>query len=710
MADGEEDFPRFPLRLLIASKCANATAAGLAVALPHLPRLQFLDLSETTAARDGAVLRSLRCLEDLQVLKLRSTGLRDGDVEILADAIKIRVRSLDVSSNRLTDVSVRTLLSKCLHATRDVHTEHARLRRQRRRDSDWPSGIPIPYDSLLTQLRGSDFDEKMLQRLTKPSAGSIISEDLPPTGVTHLYISDNFISMEGIASLVRTENLHVLDAAAIDTNKALGGPRARGSFSLPLNAVPGAEKLTPLLEKHGKLNLTYLRINHAVVTQPAGSRDDPDAPIELDGAVPHHELEAAERQTTELDGTAAAATEMPAAASVYELSTDEPTPRYELPVDPFQFTNPFNAGAPALMVTEEANDQVRRGSVFAPEVVTDGRRDSETEAVQAASSQTASNNGPQQAAPTAGSEAAECKEDGTLAEIYKIEQRRRQLRKDTVDTGRGLLPGSLPALRILVLTDVPPFDDTKGRVVDALERFITDCATESELALAQASLEFPSYCVPGKPRSAHKLHRSRELFGLRQIVLELSSQPKHALSRLRSPSDSSDSPQSPMSPVLHSWLQGFNQPQRSSTGDPDTEAFWKAQEHDFSFFGEEECGQPLDDPGRNLPRRIVEEKMAVPMEPEPGEMVLLSPVATGGFQPTSAPPYSQTAESQTRDVVAELARWRREKKRQAEALGSEGGEGDGHWRGEIKIVRQESQKQQGYVDWYGNYYTKGVYR
>ena len=100
----------FSPRLLVAAQCYNATSSGLAEALLHLTNLLFLDLSNTTAARDNQVLANLRCMSNLQVLKLRQVNLRDQDVEILADAVKVCIRSLDVRGNLLTDSSFITLL------------------------------------------------------------------------------------------------------------------------------------------------------------------------------------------------------------------------------------------------------------------------------------------------------------------------------------------------------------------------------------------------------------------------------------------------------------------------------------------------------------------------------------------------------------------------------------------------------------------------
>jgi hypothetical protein len=138
--------------------------------------------------------------------------------------------------------------------------------------------------------------------------------------------------------------------------------------------------------------------------------------------------------------------------------------------------------------------------------------------------------------------------------------------------------------------------------------------------------------------------------------------------------------------------EGFNRSERSSTGDPDSEAFWHAQQNDFTFFGDEECGQPAQDPDRLVPRSAFEEKMTL----EPTNVLLeprspTSPVAS----PTASTPMSGTFSSGNgQDVIAELARWRREKKQASKQFGVV----EGYWRGDVKVVRPFTQRRPTFKD------------
>ena len=701
-----DDFPIFPLRLLIATECGNTTSAGLAEAFLHWPCLVFLDLSDTIPARDQAVLSSFRFMTGLQILKLRHIQLRDEDIDVLADAIGVRVRSLDIRDNRVTDATVRTLLTKCFHIVRDIHVTQNGTSRvaMGMAEEDWPSGVPRPHLPLLNEFRGEDLDERFFQRLTKGVVNRLPSEDLPSSGLTHLYIANNFITVEGVASLLKTENLHVLDAGTVDTAKALGRPRTRSSISHPFGhsvSLPGTEKLTPVLERYAFKNLTYLRLHCAVVTETAVVKEDMLLPLELAAnEVARPELCATENSRFELDATVPA----------YELADGTSTPRYELAGDSVHIlVSPARGAAPTLTFEEATIDTVRRGSIFAPEVVAGQSllpekpsADDEEEddpvvltATGLGSMAQAMNgiNGPSDRGGvltpkrTIDNEMAQLN-GNTEHSIGLIKAEREELRSHNPKKSQGLSPGALPALRTLVLTDVPCTDKDQ-HVVTALKKFITDCAKEHELASLQAILEHPMIYVAGKPRSAHHLHRVRELFALRHLVLEMASQPAAGNSL------ADGRPASPRTPTTQGWAHTRN---RSTTEDADTEAFWNAQENDFSFFGEEECGLPATEPVLHFPRSILSEKMVLPMDS----------LESGGLPTLQQAPEADN----TIDVVQELSRFRREKKalyEQGLKMGKKFA--DGYWPGEVKVIRNNGRTNRGKVDWYGNYFEKGyIYR
>lgn len=645
-------------------------------------------------------------MSGLQILKLRHIQLRDEDTDVLAAAIGIRVRSLDIRDNRITDVSVRTLLTKCFHPIKDVHAMQNGTSRVAlgMAEEDWPAGLPRPNSPLLNEFRGEDLDERFFQRLTRGVVNRLPSEDLPSSGLTHLYISNNFITVEGVASLLKTQNLYVLDAGAVDTAKALGRPLTRASISQSFGysiSLPGTEKLAPVLERYAFKNLTYLRLHYAVVTEIAVVQDDMLSPLELAAnEVARPELDAVDNSRYEMDAT----------VPVYELTAGSDTRRYELAGDSVHMVVSPAIGTAPVPTFEEANiDTIRRGSIFAPEVVpgqtllpqeqsVDGEEEEEPVVLTAtglgAMAQAINGIG----SPSnegSGHHFQHTVEDemsqlngSTERNIGIIKTEREELRSHDPDKPQGLSPGALPALRTLVLTDLPCTDNDQ-HIVTALKRFITDCAKENELAGLQALLEHPVIYVPGKPRSAHHLHRVREIFALRRLVLEMASQVPAGTST------ANGRPATPRTPTLHGWSHTRN---RSTTEDPDTEAFWNAQEHDFSFFGEEECGLPATEPGMHFPMATLSEKMVLPM----------NSLESGGL-PTLQKP-AETDKSV--DVVQELAKFRREKK----ALFEEGLKmgrkfADGYWPGEVKAVRNHAGTGIGKVDLYGNYFEKGyIYR
>ena len=227
-------------------------------------------------------------------------------------------------------------------------------------------------------------------------------------------------------------------------------------------------------------------------------------------------------------------------------------------------------------------------------------------------------------------------------------------------------------------------------MVDSLKSFIVNCAEEAHLAAVQASLENANTHIAGRPRSAHHLYRTKELFALQQIVLEMAAEKS-------APSSVVEGSLSPRTPTFSGWK---HQRHSSSIGDPDTAAFWAAAENDFSFFGEEECGLPADEPGMHFPMSSLSEKMVLPMESLQSSQLptLQQPDA---MKPTGV------------DVVQALAEYRKKRKTAYENAVNMGVKYvDGYWPGEVKVVRHQSGSgsTKGYVDCYGNYFEKGVYR
>jgi hypothetical protein len=283
-----------------------------------------------------------------------------------------------------------------------------------------------------------------------------------------------------------------------------------------------------------------------------------------------------------------------------------------------------------------------------------------------------------------------------------------------------LHPSHIPHMESLVLTDVPSHVTPNSSILSALTRFITACSNEALLATLQAGSDYS--LPPGRARMQAEQQRSRSLFGLRRLVLEIT------------PVDSSK---------LTSWKPAnqYNATGHSSTGDRDSENLWSAAANDFSFFGEEECGVPENDPGKYFPMAVLNEKVSLmpseddslhsPDSPRLGHHLPRSPKTPG--PPMTAEDRKQQCQAPMIDLVAELAAFRRGKKAEYEqvvrrererrsTLGT-GASGllmpssphislshyvEGHWKGEVKIVRNPVPKvRTGTVDLYGNYFEKG---
>ena len=86
-------------------------------------------------------------MSGLQVLKLQHVNLRDDDVDVLADTIGIRVRSLDLRDNKITDTSVRKLLNTCFNSAPSIHPSERSVPRglPNAADEDTTYYIPRPH-------------------------------------------------------------------------------------------------------------------------------------------------------------------------------------------------------------------------------------------------------------------------------------------------------------------------------------------------------------------------------------------------------------------------------------------------------------------------------------------------------------------------------------------------------------------------------------
>ncbi|KAF2177026.1 hypothetical protein K469DRAFT_604884 [Zopfia rhizophila CBS 207.26] len=662
-------FPVYGLRLLDASGCSNATSTGLSEALPHFPDLVSLDLSKTFAAKDETVFSKLRYLPNLRVLKLKGLGLKDSDFTLIATSIGTRVRSLDVSENNLTDISARLLLDHCL---KDTIIDTYRIR----------SPLPPVQDgrpSAELDIFGTeDLDRHLRKKLTQGFIGRLAIEDARELGVTHLYLSKNVMTVEGISGLIRSKRLQVLDVGTLPI--AFQKPQ-----HLPVDeneqefCLPGVEKLTPVLAEYASEKMVYLRINYAVITEdaPIETVPSPRAEVEGDAGIYKptnaHELEAIEPPLTELESMESAVYELPGdMVQPTELSGSSSSTRITRISE--AGSNSPRAQAPAIEVTSEPK-QIKSGAAYAPELVLSDYPFSPVSPVVESSgplSPISPSFDTRARSPSLNSnDSPSSSPRSHRNSTYCIDDRRSRLDLRQSQENR-LHPGMLPKVHTLVLTDVPTTTDNP-ELVHRLIQFIKDCAEETEIAKLRARHTYT--LPPGRSRAIAEREHVQSLFALRRIVFEMAP------------------PQAAPKKISTSWRA---YPTKSSTEDADSEAFWEAATHDFSFFGDEECGLPNLEPGRGLPQAM--------------SGLVLAP-KNPALRPTPRQPESNV---RVFDVVGEVARFRKARKAAYQAVvgfGETEPSVEGYWPGDITVVRKPIDPDAGTVDYYGNRFEGGwLYR
>ncbi|KAH6620069.1 hypothetical protein C7974DRAFT_225759 [Boeremia exigua] len=679
-------FPVFGLRLLDASGCTNATSTGLLEALPHFPDLVSLDLSRTPAARSDVVLSKLKYLRNLRVLNLEGLGLKDTDFEIIAPSIGTRVRSLNVSDNNLTDASARLLLEHCLKETTiPVHVTRSPL-------------PPVEHGQLsgdIDAYESEDLVSHLRRRLTKGFVGSLAIEESRDVGVTHLYLSKNSVTVEGISGLLRSKRLRVLDIGVLPAFLM----RPMESFSEDTDSnidLPGVAKMTPILSEYAAAKMRYLRINYQIVTEDAVANLLPSPRAELDGNLgqyaPFDAVELEERNPRELEAShhSISVAELSSAENaVFELPGSPAFP-VELPgcfpveVSPTVRKDDGLARTPSIRVTSEPQE-IKKGAAYAPEPVY------VDPALSPVSPHVSSNEAQRQFwtgdstpdYPVALSPILGSSRNSISSETFGrrsrhnsthfVEERRARLELRQSQENR-LHPGMLPNVHTLVLTDVPT-STNDPTLIHKLIRYIRDAAEEASIARQRAKHTY--MLPPGRSRNIAEREYARGLFALKRIVLEMAP------------------PQVVHKKVSTSWRA---YPTKSSTEDADSEAFWEAATHDFSFFDDEECGVPTREPGRGLPLAAMSGLELAAHRPTPPP------------QPRRVEPFLQPQ----LDVVSEIGKFRKEKKtmyRQLLDMGEVDPEVEGFWPGDITVVRKPVDADEGELDCYGNRYQGwGLYR
>ncbi|KAL4900524.1 hypothetical protein BDW74DRAFT_93257 [Aspergillus multicolor] len=672
-------------RLLIAEREPNTTSQGIAETLLRFPELIYLDLSYTTSAKDQTVLSALSQLERLQVLKLRGIGLKDVDAAFLANAIGQRVRLLDLRDNKLTDMALQPLLHASFLPPSDGINAHG----QRSRTLTTSSTRSHTFIQSPHFLRSPGLDEKFQEALTRLLTGRSWVEDLLNVGITHLYLAGNQFTVDGAASLLATSRLHVLDIGTLDRAQDVSGSQ----LNAQRRTSSGSEQLIPILGTVARDNLTYLRAHHTICTSiaPKGS------PVSWDDLLPELSGGSGTAGFSELETHDTQLHELPADTTpVFELAGSIPRPQ---PSNSLRNNEEYRNG---IEHTDERPMAPRRGSAFAPEVLIPNESDPSTLISPSDTYTTLSSSPvPRYSSPLSMEDPRARKIQELLAKRPKSQPRRKG-RESYVDY---LHPFHIPHLEVLVLTDVPSHVPATSPILESLIQFITACSNEALLATLQAGSDYS--LPPGKDREKAEQERAKSLFGLRQLVLEITP----VTNSLRPVKSTAWKPIS--SQLGH---------QKSATGDWELERLWSAASDDFSFFGETECGIPTED-NALLPDANNPSSMSAPSVPI---VDLVSELAA--FRRRKKLEYAQavrhTAQRRsTNDTLSPQSpsrypagsTGRLSPSSSVRALSPVPGlrlsiarHVEGHWKGEVKIVRNATPKgRSGWVDLYGNYFEKG---
>ncbi|KAI4653706.1 hypothetical protein J4E93_001473 [Alternaria ventricosa] len=654
---------------------------GLAEALPHFPDLVSLDLSKTAAAKDKAVLSTFRYLRNLRVLNLRGIGIKDEEFSVVAHAISSRVRSLDISNNLLTDTSVRLLLELCLKER--VVASHSSRGPLAPVQNANPTEGPETFESenLVGHLR---------KKLTGGFIGSLSIEETSDVGISHLYLSNNTITVEGISALLRSRRLQVLDVGILP---AVVTHPSTVSLDPPNDdlELPGVSKLTPVLAESGS-KLRYLRINYELITEdaPFEATNSPRAELTGDLGIykpsDAHELEAVEPPTPELDSIPITVHEAPGDSSFPVELPGSPVSPQSAKIDKSHTERADSDRRDATSVPEVCINpqslQINRDPACAPEVMPVDSPLSPLSPLGNDENYQPSTLASEFERVESLSPSIEIRSSSTLDEpipkaitrprgnsFYYIEDRKVRLDFRQASEPR-LHPGMLPKLHTLVLTDIPTMTSDR-KIIHRIIQFIKDAAEEASIAKQRARHTY--VLPPGRRRAIAEEEYARNQFALRRVVLEMAA------------------PQSAPKKISSSWRA---YPTKSTTEDADSEAFWEAATHDFSFFDDEECGQPGREPGRTLPLAAMSGLELAPSNP-------VSPVDTSKAVHDTIP---------LLDVVSEIGKFRRERKAAYNNLvemGEAEPDVEGYWPGDITVLRKPVNSEAGELDCYGNRYELG---
>lgn len=268
------------LRLLSIRTCPNLTSKALSLLLKSVPNLYYLEVSQCPQSKGPNVMQAISELSKLHVLKVPGNKYSDDAVQGLVHRIVSaraesrsvmpqNLRCLDITDNNLSDAIVEGLnrLGEALPSAEEPPPYDS----ERLGDIESSPSIASPQGgwSIFLEARlaegnekdnFSDEQEKVVQQVQEHDFRSPVETGLLGQGLTHLYLSGNNFSAQGVQALMECLPLETLDVGDVQGGRDMAA-------SLP-NAVPEeAVSIRVILDTLASSpRLTSLRINHRIVT------------------------------------------------------------------------------------------------------------------------------------------------------------------------------------------------------------------------------------------------------------------------------------------------------------------------------------------------------------------------------------------------------------------------------------------------------------
>ncbi len=257
----------FELKLLDLSGYREIIPEALLKLLSSSPNLLCLDISSVIGLQGLDFWKSLSTsICSLEVLKLRDTNVTDAAIGILVDALGTKTWSLDVRDNKLSDKAALALVNFCFAPPEYSASGVSPTAELSQSVQDEALSYPrnLPAQSAHAQPDIKDDTYSIATWLSRNRTANF----LPHTGdgLTHLYISNNGLTVEGARTLLKTSRLRVFDCGQLSAGK-LSAPSGHASQPQETTQAGAIRDLLPVIRDCTSSSLSWLRISHHLLTE-----------------------------------------------------------------------------------------------------------------------------------------------------------------------------------------------------------------------------------------------------------------------------------------------------------------------------------------------------------------------------------------------------------------------------------------------------------